>query len=157
LEKTNFLSGGRRLKDKEENLVTDEEKLETNPLFPSGEWEGFYTYELGPDAHRHLMSFALTFKNGIVSGSGIDSVSRFNWRGNYDTEQLRCCMQKRYPTHIVYYDGYVDQNGIWGNWEIAPYCRGGFHIWPKGLSDNLAIEDKEQVPDSISLPELISL
>src|ERR671932_462651 len=57
------------------------ENLETNPLFPSGEWEGFFTYAFGPDARRHMMSFALTFKNGKVSGSGIDNVDRFIWRG----------------------------------------------------------------------------
>jgi hypothetical protein len=100
--------------------------LETNPLFPSGEWEGFYTYEFGPDARRYMMSFALTFKNGKVSGSGIDNVSRFSWRGNYDTEKLRCWMQKRYPSHTVSYDGYVDQKGIWGFGKSHPIAEAVF-------------------------------
>ena len=131
--------------------------METNPLFPSGEWEGFYTYEFGPDARRYMMSFALTFKNGKVSGSGIDNVSRFSWRGNYDTEKLRCWMQKRYPSHTVSYDGYVDQKGIWGIWEIPPYSRGGFHIWPKGLSEDLTVEDKETVPEALTLSQLLTI
>jgi hypothetical protein len=131
--------------------------LETNPLFPSGEWEGFYTYEFGPDARRYMMSFALTFKNGKVSGSGIDNVSRFSWHGNYDTEKLRCWMQKRYPSHTVSYDGYVDQKGIWGIWEIPPYSRGGFHIWPKGLSEDLTVEDKETVPEAFTLPQVLTI
>ncbi len=131
--------------------------METNPLFPSGEWEGFYTYEFGPDARRYMMSFALTFKNGKVSGSGIDNVSRFSWHGNYDTEKLRCWMQKRYPSHTVSYDGYVDQKGIWGIWEIPPYSRGGFHIWPKGLSEDLTVEDKETVPEALTLSQLLTI
>ena len=131
--------------------------METNPLFPSGEWEGFYTYEFGPDARRYMMSFALTFKNGKVSGSGIDNVSRFSWRGNYDTEKLRCWMQKQYPSHTVSYDGYVDQKGIWGIWEIPPYSRGGFHIWPKGLSEDLTVEDKETVPEALTLSQLLTI
>lgn len=133
------------------------ELLEKHPLFPSGEWEGFYTYNFGPDARRYTMSLALTFKNKKVSGSGVDSVNRFNWRGSYDTEQLRCWMHKKYPSHTVFYDGYVDQNGIWGTWEIPPYDRGGFHIWPKGLSDGLTVEDKETVPEFIKVPELTTL
>jgi hypothetical protein len=145
------------MKNNEQEPLKALEKLETNPLFPSGEWEGFYTYAFGPDARRHTMSFALTFKNRKVSGSGIDNVDRFIWRGSYDTEKLRCWMQKRYPTHMVFYDGYVDQNGIWGTWEIPPDFRGGFHIWPKGLSEGLTVEDKETVPESVSFPEVINL
>jgi hypothetical protein len=145
------------MKNNDQEPLKALENLETNPLFPSGEWEGFYTHAFGSDARRHMMSFALTFKNGNVSGSGIDDVTRFIWRGSYDTEKLRCWMQKRYPSHTVFYDGYVDQNGIWGTWEIPPYDRGGFHIWPKGLSEGLAIEDKEIVPESVKLLELLIL
>ncbi|HEY9634676.1 MAG TPA: hypothetical protein V6D14_14840 [Coleofasciculaceae cyanobacterium] len=144
------------MKNNQQEPLKALETLETNPLFPSGEWEGFYTYAFGCDAHRHIMSFALTFKNGKVTGSGIDNVNHFIWRGSYDTEKLRCWMQKRYATHVVLYDGYVDQNGIWGTWEIPPHDRGGFHIWPKGLSENLTIEDKETLPQSVSLTELLT-
>ena len=143
--------------DKGNDPLKAGEELEKHPLFPSGEWEGFYTHAFGPHARRHMMSFALTFKNKTVSGSGIDDVNRFIWRGHYDTEKLRCWMQKRYPSHTVFYDGYVDQNGIWGSWEIPPYSRGGFHIWPKGLSENLTVEDKEKVPETLKFPELMNL
>lgn len=137
--------------------IAGEEKLETNPLFPSGEWEGFYTHEFGPHARRHLMSFTLTFKNGTVSGSGIDDINYFSWRGKYDTEKLRCWMQKLYPSHLVFYDGHVDENGIWGSWEIPPYYRGGFHLWPKGAGENIAVSDKEAVPKSAVVPGLITI
>ncbi len=145
------------MNDKRQEPLKAGKELETHPLFPSGEWEGFYTYAFGPDAHRHSMSFALTFKNGRVSGNGIDDLSRFTWHGSYDTEQLRCWMQKHYPTHTVFYDGYVDEKGIWGTWEIPPFDRGGFHIWPKGVSEALTLEDKETIPESVKFPELLNL
>lgn len=130
------------------------ENLETNPLFPSGEWEGFYTLEFGPQAGRHMMSFTLTFKNGTVTGSGLDDVDYFTWRGLYDTEKLRCSLRKTYPSHTVFYDGYVDQNGIWGSWDIPLFSRGGFHLWPKGLSENLSLQDRADVPEFFKMPEL---
>lgn len=104
---------------------------ETHNLFPSGEWEGFYTYHDGPDAARHMMSFVLHFQNNIVTGHGSDDIASFIWRGHYNKENLRCQMTKHYDTHTVFYDGNVDENGIWGMWTIGGYLRGGFHIWPK--------------------------
>ncbi len=130
------------------------EKLETHPLLPSGEWEGFYTYEFGPQADRHMMSFTLTFKNRTVSGSGLDDVDYFTWRGHYDTDKLRCSLRKTYPTYTVLYAGYVDQNGIWGTWEIPLFSQGGFHLWPKGLSENISLQDRADVPEFFKIPEL---
>ncbi|HMX41016.1 MAG TPA: hypothetical protein PK971_04420 [Saprospiraceae bacterium] len=104
---------------------------EAHPLFPSGEWEGFYTYATGPDAQRYPMSFMLRFQMGAVSGAGIDLIAAFTWRGHYDTQAMRCQMTKHYPTHTVFYDGHADENGIWGMWQMSADWRGGFHIWPK--------------------------
>ncbi len=53
---------------------------ETHPLFPSGDWEGFYTYAFGPGADRHSMAFHLDFQNNQVSGAGGDDVGPFRWR-----------------------------------------------------------------------------
>jgi hypothetical protein len=47
--------------DKNQKPLQTGEELEKHPLFPSGEWEGFYTHAFGPHARRHMMSFALTF------------------------------------------------------------------------------------------------
>lgn len=120
---------------------------ETHPLFPSGEWEGFYTYEYGPNAQRHLMSFTLRFQANVVTGSGSDDVATFRWEGTYDTAQLCCKMTKRYLSHTVFYDGNVDENGIWGTWNIRNFMKGGFHIWPKATAENFAEEEKESIPD----------
>jgi hypothetical protein len=119
------------------NPFASKEFQETHVLFPSGEWEGFYTYFFGPDADRHYMYFNLDFKNKEVSGRGSDSVGTFTWRGSYDTESLRCTMLKLYMgAHSVFYDGRVDENGIWGTWTIEGYFKGGFHIWPKKQDEN---------------------
>lgn len=110
---------------------------EPHPLFPSGEWEGFYTYSEGANAARHNMSFFLHFQSGRVTGSGSDDVATFSWNGTYNTEQLRCKMTKRYATHTVFYDGRVDENGIWGTWMMSSFFKGGFHIWLKNAMENV--------------------
>ena len=137
--------------------VTAGKELETHSLFPSGEWEGFYAYEFGPNARRHLMSFTLEFKNGAVTGGGIDDIGAFTWRGHYDTEQLRCQLYKRYVTHLIFYDGYVDENGIWGSWQIPLRIRGGFHLWPKGISEDMTVGHKEETPEYLKIPELLTV
>jgi hypothetical protein len=106
---------------------------EPHPAFPSGEWEGFYTYGIGPGTRKEAMHFVLTFAKGLVTGAGSDPISGFSWQGTYDTQRMTCHMVKTYPTHTINYEGNVDENGIWGSWHQAgfPRHRGGFHIWPK--------------------------
>jgi len=106
---------------------------ESHPLLPSGEWEGFYCYY--NNQQQHKMNTELMFTNSIVSGSGIDDISAFSWKGKYNIEQFNLEMTKYYTTHKVLYKGDIDENGIWGIWEIS-YKKsfgliGGFHIWPK--------------------------
>ena len=126
------------------------QKLETDPRFPSGEWEGFYIYGFGPNA-RHFISCYMTFQEGKVSGAGVDDIDRFIWKGSYDIERGRCALHKYYPTHDVFYDGYAEKNGIWGSWEITGPIpsRGGFHLWPKGLYESIAKGEEEEVPDYV--------
>ena len=115
---------------------------ETHPLFPSGDWEGFYTYSMGPSANRYPMSFNLEFQNGKAIGVGADEVGTFSWDGKYDSGLLVCRMTKGYHgQHDVYYDGRVDENGIWGKWKISGYLSGGFHIWPKNNSEKAVSEE----------------
>ena len=108
---------------------------ETHHLFPSGDWEGFYTYRMGPNASRYPMAFNLEFQNGKVVGVGADDTGSFSWEGKYDSGLLVCRMDKQYHgQHDVYYDGRVDENGIWGQWKMGNYSTGGFHIWHKNNS-----------------------
>ena len=120
---------------------------EEDPRFPTGEWEGFYLHGFGM-LPRHRMSCVLTFADGKVSGSGLDDVGRFSWSGTYDVSEARCWLHKRYATHVVFYDGYVDAHGIWGIWEISKASRGGFKIWPQGLQSS---RDEEEQAE-LSLP-----
>ena len=117
---------------------------ETHPLFPSGEWEGFYTYSFGPSADQHKMAFFLDFQNNLVKGTGSDDVGGFFWEGSYDKESLTCKVIKSYATHTVSYRGHVDENGIWGTWEMA-FLKGGFHIWPKGNEESKQRKAKKKL------------
>ena len=104
---------------------------EQHPLFPSGEWEGIYNYKI-LDGMQDKMEFSLNFHEQKVSGFGSDSVGPFTWAGHYDTEKGTCQMTKQYTgQHSVFYNGHVDENGIWGTWTVEEGWSGGFHIWPK--------------------------
>ena len=131
----------------EKNTLVDE----THPLFPSGEWEGFYTYAFGPEARKHKMSLEINFKNNLISGSGADDVGTFNWKGNYDTDVLKCTMHKHYASHSVLYEGSADENGIWGTWSIQNLDKGGFHIWPKPSAVKEFETEKESAPEKIQI------
>jgi hypothetical protein len=124
-------------------MKKSEKNPETHPFFPSGEWEGFYTYEQGPGASRHKMDFSLTFHNNIVEGSGSDAVGPFSWVGIYNTAEMVCKMTKHYARHTVSYEGHVDENGIWGSWNIRGYTSGWFHIWPKAGAEEKMEEEVE--------------
>ena len=130
---------------------------EMHPLFPSGEWEGFYTYATGSAAEEHKMQFILSFKGNRVEGAGGDDVGSFSWKGSYNTGQMECALTKYYNTHSVYYKGQVDENGIWGLWEMD-WMSGGFHIWPKKDLQNqeaqeLEIKEQAKVEESIGYTE----
>ena len=103
-------------------------------LFPSGPWTGFYNYT-GPE-DRHRMDLHLDFANGRMTGDGTDNIGLFLIKGGYQAASRECEWTKTYPgSHQVFYRGYREGNGIWGTWEIPPFSRGGFHIWPRRASD----------------------
>jgi hypothetical protein len=107
--------------------------LETDPRFPSGPWTGFFLQPVLPG--RHLMEMQLTFSQGAMSGEGRDWVGEFIIRGRYDVADGKCYWTKRYKgKHDVFYKGFNEGKGIWGTWEM-PEWRGGFHIWPEGMSN----------------------
>ncbi|MDB5351567.1 MAG: hypothetical protein JWN86_2814 [Planctomycetota bacterium] len=120
--------------------------------FPSGPWTGFF---LQPDLPgRHAMELILTFKDGQVTGDGRDRVGAFLIRGRFQTEDGRCWWTKSYVgLHDVSYQGYNEGRGIWGLWEIEAPWRGGFHIWPEGMSD----PTRPKMSESEDLPVLDAL
>ena len=149
----------------------NETKTERHPLLPSGDWEGFYCYHYSPEQHKMFIELNLT--NGIVSGSGIDDVAPFTWSGSYDLEKFKLQMTKKYHSHEVFYKGDIDENGIWGIWEIVHdfsnippelvghikaafknEITGGFHIWPKKQESNSTSNSMNSEEESEKLKEL---
>ena len=107
---------------------------ETDPRFPSGPWTGFFLQKLVPG--RHMMEMSLHFADGTIVGAGRDRVGEFVIEGSYELKDGSCQWRKQYVgKHNVYYRGFNEGKGIWGLWEIPPSSKGGFHIWPEGMSD----------------------
>ena len=85
---------------------------------------------------RHRMELHLNFQQGTMTGEGRDMIGQFLIRGKYKVEDGKCSWTKRYVgKHDVAYQGYNEGKGIWGVWEIPPFHRGGFHIWPAAMGD----------------------
>ncbi|GAA3513588.1 hypothetical protein GCM10022393_29230 [Aquimarina addita] len=151
----------------------NQKDYETHAFLPSGEWEGFYCYNNSPAQHK--MDIELSFIDGIVSGSGIDDIAPFKWKGDYNLETLKIRMTKTYPTHTIFYKGDIDENGIWGIWDsladlnknfnpetiqrimqaFADKIKGGFHIWPKTAKSELReTTNEEEIIASKKLKEI---
>jgi hypothetical protein len=120
------------------------ESLETDPRFPSGPWTGYFV-----QSGKHFMDLHLSFRQGVLTGEGRDRVGRFIIKGKYFIQDGKCHWTKRYiGQHDVAYSGYNEGKGIWGVWEIPPFFRGGFHIWPEGMADaeHLELEEEADLP-----------
>ena len=130
---------------------------ETDPRFPSGRWGGFFLQKEIPG--RHLMELELEFCESIMRGEGRDWVGEFLVRGRYDTDDGQCWWHKRYlGSHDIYYRGYNEGKGIWGNWQMSEadgglMClSGGFHIWPEGMADASEVALAESLPFAADEP-----
>lgn len=153
------------------NDLIKNKKEEQHPLLPSGEWEGFYCYNFSPEQHK--MEIELNFSNAVVSGSGTDDVAPFTWKGKYDLELFKIEMTKYYHSHTVFYRGDIDENGIWGTWEMGKpkgnipdfiietfnemfkeLHIGGFHIWPKNNNSNSNHATSKSKAESEKLKEI---
>ena len=107
---------------------------------PDGEWKGFYTYT--SQNVKHHMSCYFTFSKGVINGTGNDDVGNYTWTGSYD-DGLNIVLTKSYARHQVFYKGYADENGIWGNWKIIK-SSGGFHLWPVKQDADCVVEKEEK-------------
>jgi hypothetical protein len=124
---------------------------ETDPRFPSGPWTGFFLMEHWPG--RHQMELHLSFRQGVMTGEGRDRIGPFLIRGRYNLDDGKCHWTKRYiGQHDVAYQGYNEGKGIWGLWEIPPSWKGGFHIWPEGMSDPTSPHLAEAIDEPADAP-----
>lgn len=90
-------------------------------MYPSGRWRGFWEqkeYGLQP-----MAAFELHFKNGEATGSGVDLIGRFAFRGVYEERTGAVRLVKQYlGKHRVEYDGRPDGEGcIGGTWVIRSH------------------------------------
>ena len=119
--------------------ATDLPEPEGDPRFPSGRWTGFFLQKEIPG--KHMMDLHLSFSQGNLKGEGRDRVGDFVLRGRYTLADGKCHWTKRYVgMHDVYYEGFNEGKGIWGVWHILPAegqggYKGGFNIWPEGMTD----------------------
>lgn len=100
-------------------------------------YTGYYIYRDLP--RRHWMDVTLAFKDGRISGDGMDDIGSFVIAGQYDLSGTECSWHKKYVgAHDVYYKGYRDAGGkrIWGIWAIPPHDTGGFLIWRDGFGES---------------------
>jgi hypothetical protein len=128
--------------------------MEDDVQFPSGPWTGFYNYS-GPE-DRHRMDAHLIFARGGIAGEGSDNVGPFMIRGRYDATTKECQWTKTYiGRHSVLYQGCRDTHGIWGTWTIAPWAKGGFHIWPcaEGSGESVSKAAEADPPVETASPE----
>lgn len=136
-------------------------EFETDPRFPSGKWVGFYLMP-HTGSTRHQTELVLNFRNGRMWGEGRDKVGKFITEGKYDLTDGKCRWLKTYiAQHAVNYDGYNEGKGIWGIWEIPNSLgiqwKGGFHIWPDGISDpsRPVLHEHADVPVESEDPALV--
>ena len=116
-----------------------------HPVFPSGDWTGYYLQE---GRRRHDMF--LSFRDGRLSGAGQDTVGLFCVRGAYDADTREVWWNKTYPgSHDVFYRGWREPRGIVGNWEIEDTFTGGFRIWPLGEGEGETREAIEQLEEPV--------
>jgi hypothetical protein len=136
--------------------------LETDSRFPSGRWIGFFLDKRQPG--KHQMELLLSFHQGDLTGEGRDRVGKFLVRGRYEVADGKCYWHKRYlDRHDVFYQGYAEEKGIWGTWELHPkevygVVKGGFHIWPEGLGDPTrpTLSEQAGVPVATEPLEVVS-
>jgi hypothetical protein len=108
-----------------------------------------------------MMELHLTFQQGHMTGDGRDYIGTFIIRGQYSLVDGKCYWTKRYiGKHDVFYQGYNEGKGIWGVWEIPATrggveFRGGFHIWPEGMSDPTHSHRTEQAEIPIPVSETV--
>ena len=119
---------------------------DANGDYPSGPWTGYYQQS----GRQFRQDLDLQFTNGVMTGTGSDSLGRFTVHGSYGENGGEVRWTKRYfGRHRVFYRGFREGKGIWGIWEIPPRDRSGFHIWPLGAGEavgEIAADDEEIRP-----------
>jgi hypothetical protein len=110
----------------------DTSPVEADPRFPSGRWQGYSL--IPPERCPQSTDLLLTFRDGVLTGTGSDISSEFTVVGTY-ADDGRCSFEKRYPSgQAIRFDGYhVNQGryvGISGDWVLDERWHERFWIEP---------------------------
>jgi len=98
-------------------------------MFPSGVWRGFWEQE--GYGRQPMQDFHLHFRDGLVSGHGIDIVGRFTFHGEFNQKTGVVQLMKQYiGQHQVEYDGRPDGEGcIIGTWTVRMRTGDREYVW----------------------------
>lgn len=108
--------------------------MESNPLLPTGQWNGFYIES--HHSKRGWMHQYLEFANGKIVGEGTDYVGPWTLDGVFDKAAEQASWVKHYVgKHDVNYSGKISDKGIVGVWDIRGATDGPFHIWPQHMTE----------------------
>ncbi len=116
----------------DDKTTADASPVETDPRFPSGQWEGYSL--IPPQRCPQSMELRLTFHEGTISGTGRDILDHFSVVGTYSHDG-RCKFEKRCDKgQVIRCDGHhVNQGryfGVSGEWVLDEQLRERFWLAP---------------------------
>ena len=93
------------------------------------------------------LRFKEIYKDKIWGGPELAKVLGKKGAGRKCGESWEIAQREKSTSVVVNgpYKGCRDPRGIWGTWEIAPFAKGGFHIWPEGQGGGAAGEAEAEV------------
>lgn len=110
-------------------------------------WTGFYQYGTNGDDKDHPMEMSLNFKNGQITGTGIDVGGTSTIAGTYDLLEKTFHWIKTYEKESVHYTGVFLEKRLEGTWQpifspyyqvtekifkaVLPLHTGKFFLYPK--------------------------
>lgn len=123
-----------------------EMQMDDHPDFYSGNWTGFYVESHRPNpGWMHL--FLHCTEAGKLQGEGVDYVGPWTLQGTYTAATKVCEWTKSYVgKHRVHYRGLLSDDGIRGAWQIEPFLRGEFHIWPETMTHLTELYLQQNLP-----------
>ena len=86
-------------------------------MYPSGVWRGFW--EQPAFGRQAMTDFRLRFHEGTVTGSGVDVIGEFVFRGVFDLKTGEIRMVKQYPKDFELVFGPENVREIYQKGKIA--------------------------------------
>lgn len=98
-------------------------------MYPSGHWRAFW--QQAGYGRQEMSDLRLDFRDGTITGQGIDCVGLFTFSGTYDDQGSIVMIKQYVGKHRVLYHGKYDGEGsIHGNWTVEGIAFGPFAMTP---------------------------